>query len=96
MHTATVINGLRIAKARAVQLHEMVIEANKQLEHKIDAERNSRMVHVRKMQFARQQEQAAKNAAGENAEHGLLQTGGIDRDDPVLGWNLLHRVHQEQ
>lgn len=103
VHTTTILNGLRIAKARAVQLHEMVIEANKQLEVSIDAERESRMAYMRKIAFAKQQKQAAAQAghAGQTSPPNAGQTappnagGGIDRDDPVLGWNLLHRVHQE-
>ena len=89
-----VMQAVRMASHRAETLHGVLQAALGILEQNVEADRRARLEAVRAANTAIFSSAAAAGgdmAVDEVAAEESSSGGGIDRDDPVLSWDLLHR-----
>lgn len=89
---STILQGLKLASLRAQQLHKNLDSSNGAFEKIVNLEREKRVEAMQRVTAARMQVEA--QAATQNDESKPLQitsTGGIERQDEILSWQLLHR-----
>ena len=104
----TIVKATRMAAERAVSLHTALEKALAALEVRMAVERDTKLERLRKIRASQQRllrQQQQQQPAGDmevetdgDGAHGWGQgppggeVGGIDRDDPILQWNLLHNA----
>jgi len=91
-----VLEAAKMASQRAETLHAVLQAGLQVLEQNVEGDRRTRLEALR---AARAETAAAEAAAAAAAAEGSMQVvdmkaddGGIDRDDPVLSWSMLHRA----
>ena len=83
------LQGSKRALQRGQELHAVVDAALIDLEQRIDRARTTRLLALQKLEGQRLHAVAGgSSGAGAEAEAGA---GGIDKNDPMLSWQLLHR-----
>ena len=91
----TILAATKMAELRAETLHAVLQTGLQVLEQNVEADRKSRLDAFRALRAtAEATDPADPSAAMAVEEGGALSAhgdGGIDRDDPVLSWALLHR-----
>lgn len=95
----TVLQAARMATARAKTLHEVLASALAILDADVERDRDERIRIMRSASAANKTDQVldmvveAQAQAQAQAQATVdLGSGGIDRNDPVLSWSLLHKA----
>ena len=85
------LQGSKRALQRGQELHAVVDAALIDLEQRIDRARTTRLLALQKLEGQRLHAVAGgSSGAGAEAE-AEAGAGGIDKNDPMLSWQLLHR-----
>jgi hypothetical protein len=71
-------------------LHQYFTDAMRELEEQVFAEREVRLEKMRQYRSI-QDASSANNAMEEDVSEAINTFGGIDRNDPILQWSLLHQ-----
>jgi len=94
----SILSGAKMAAERAETLHAVLIAALQVLEQNVEADRKVRLDALRAARAAEAAAVAANamlvdgSAMSSGIVVGGVGDGGIDRDDPVLSWAMLHRA----
>lgn len=91
----TILAATKMAEQRAETLHAVLQTGLQVLEQNVEADRKSRLDVLRASRAAAEAADPADPSVAMAVEEGGALAahgdGGIDRDDPVLSWALLHR-----